>query len=82
MSNKNIESMNVVEEIVNANAEIDEQMNKIKTQFKYFEGKRFDEMSTEELDVVKNLMNLIQQLVNAKADLRSIALYKFGIFIF
>ena len=81
MSTKIIESMSI-KDIVNANTEIDNQMNEIKKQFKSFEGRRFNEMSTEELDVIRKFMNLAQQLVNAKSDLRNAALYKFGIFIF
>lgn len=81
MSTKIIECM-TGEEVVNAISEVNEQMKEIEKLYTPFVGKRIAELSTEEINAVKKLMNLTHELMVARADLRDTALHKFGIFVF
>lgn len=81
MSTKIIECM-TSEEVVNTIAEVNELIEKIETLYDPFVGMKIIDMTTEEIDTVRNLMNQIYTVTKARADLRNIALNKFGIFVF
>lgn len=70
------------EEVVNAIAEVNELMKEIEKLYEPFVGMKIIDMTTEEIDTVRNLMNQTYTLTKARTDLRNIALNKFGIFVF
>lgn len=69
------------EEIIDAIARIDEQMEELRKCYEPFVGVRLDSLSIEDQERIQKFWVLIQQLTNAKHDLRTRALTEFGIFV-
>ena len=69
------------EELINAIERIDEQMEELRKYYEPFVGKRLDSLSIEDRERVRKFCVLIQQLANAKHDLRTKAITEFGIFV-
>lgn len=68
-------------ELINALEDIDKQMEELRKCYEPYIGRRFDELSNDDQERIRKIWVLIQQLVNARADLRNKALYEFGIFV-
>lgn len=69
------------EELIIAMEEIDEMMNELKELYKPYVGRRLDSISMDELENLSKIASRLQHLVNAKSDIRSIAISKYGIFV-
>lgn len=69
------------EELINAIARIDEQMEELRKCYESFVGKRLDSLSIEDQERVRKFWVLVQQLTDAKYDLRIKAVTEFGIFV-
>lgn len=69
------------EELINVIERIDEQMEELRKCYEPFVGKRLDSLSIEDQKRVRKFWVLIQQLTNAKHDLRTKAITEFGIFV-
>lgn len=71
----------IKEELINAIARIDEQMEELRKCYEPFVGKRLDSLSIEDQERVRKFWVLVQQLTDAKYDLRIKAFTEFGIFV-
>lgn len=69
------------EEIVNAIADINEQMEELKKVYEPYVGMRFEDLSNEDQERIQNFWALIQKLTYAKADLQRKALYDYHVFV-
>lgn len=69
------------EEIVNAIADVNEQMEELKKIYEPYVGMQFDELSNEDQERIQKFWVLIQQLTNAKADLQRKAIHDYHIFV-
>lgn len=69
------------EEIVNAIADVNEQLEELKKIYEPYVGMRFDELSNEDQERIQKFWVLIQQLTNAKADLQRKAIHDYRIFV-
>lgn len=71
----------IKEELINAIARIDEQMEELRKCYEPFVGKRLDSLSIEDQERVRKFWVLMQRLTDAKYDLRIKAVTEFGIFV-
>lgn len=71
----------IKEELINAIARIDEQMEELRKCYEPFVGKRLDSLSIEDQERVRKFWVLVQQLTDAKYALRIKAVTEFGIFV-
>lgn len=71
----------IKEELINAIARIDEQIEELRKCYEPFVGKRLDSLSIEDQERVRKFWVLMQRLTDAKYDLRIKAVTEFGIFV-
>lgn len=69
------------EEIVKKALEINEQLEQIRKSYEPYVGRELASISVEEAEQLNKLAALVQQLINAKAELRRTAFYKYQIFV-
>lgn len=69
------------EEIINAIADIDKQLEEMRKVYEPYVGREFDSFSTDERERIRKFIILVQELITAKADLRNKAVHEYGIFV-
>lgn len=69
------------EEVINAASDVENRLEEIRKCIEPYSGKNLEDTPKVEAERIQKLLILTQQLINAKADLRKVAFYKYHIFI-